>query len=118
MLNYIWGFIIIISIVVGAATGNLTNVTNAAISSAKEAITLGLTMLGVCAMCTFLIINISSVQLISINMIAYRIQYGSLNPTEIVGPSIIATLGSTIAGIIYSKIMARTVPRSMGGLKK
>lgn len=59
------------------------------------------------AMCMFLIINISSVQLISINMIAYRSAYGSTNPTEIVAPSIIATTISTIVAIIYAKCMYR-----------
>lgn len=59
------------------------------------------------AMCMFLIINISSVQLISINMIAYRSAYGSANPTEIVAPSIIATLISTIVAVIYAKLKYR-----------
>lgn len=58
-------------------------------------------------MCTFLIINISSLQLIPINMIAYRSQYGSLNPTAIVGPALIATTVSTIVGIIFVKLMDR-----------
>ena len=56
-------------------------------------------------MCNFLIINISSLQLIPINIIAYRSQYGSVNPTGIVGPAIIATTISTIAGVIFCKIM-------------
>lgn len=56
-------------------------------------------------MCTFLIINISSIQLLSINMIAYRNQFGSANPTEIVGPALIADLISTIVGVIFCKIM-------------
>ena len=56
-------------------------------------------------MCTFLIINISSLQLIPINMIAYRSQYGSLNPAGIVGPALIATAFSTLAGVIFAKIM-------------
>lgn len=58
-------------------------------------------------MCTFLIINISSVQLISINIIAYRTQFGSANPTEVIGPSIVATLVSTIVGVIFAKIMMK-----------
>ena len=33
-------------------------------------------------MCTFLILNISSLQLIPMDMIAYRQQYGSVNPAE------------------------------------
>lgn len=56
-------------------------------------------------MCTFLILNISSLQLIPVNMIAYRSQYGSLSPTAVVAPAIIATLFSTIIGVIYIKLM-------------
>lgn len=58
-------------------------------------------------MCTFLIINISSLQLIPINMIAYRSQYGSANPSAIVGPALLATTISTMAGVIFCKIMQR-----------
>ena len=56
-------------------------------------------------MCVFLILNISSLQLIPMNVVAYRIQYGSVNPTAIVGPAIAATLVSTLAGVIYCKAM-------------
>ncbi len=59
------------------------------------------------SMCMFLIINISSVQLISINMISYRTSYGSANPTEIIAPCIIATLCSTLAAVLFAKIMYR-----------
>ena len=55
-------------------------------------------------MCGFLILNISSLQLIPVNMIVYRSQYGSVNPTAIIGPAIVATLLSTLAGIIFLKI--------------
>ena len=58
-------------------------------------------------MCTFLIINISSLQLIPINMIAYRMQYGSVNPAAIVGPGLVATMISTLAGCIYCIVAAR-----------
>jgi len=58
-------------------------------------------------MCTFLVINISSLQLIPMNMIAYRSQYGSAEPTAIVGPAIAATAVSTLAGILFAKIMSR-----------
>lgn len=54
-------------------------------------------------MCTFLIINISSLQLISVNIIAYRSQYGSVNPAAIVGPGIVATFISTLTAIVYCK---------------
>lgn len=55
-------------------------------------------------MCTFLIINISSLQLIPVNIIAYRSQYGSVNPAAIVGPGLIATTCSTLAAVIFCKI--------------
>ncbi len=56
-------------------------------------------------MCTFLIINISSLQLIPINVIAYRSQYGSVDPASIVGPGIAATAVSTMVAILYCKMM-------------
>ena len=56
-------------------------------------------------MCTFLIVNISSLQLIPISMIAYRQQYGSVNPTAVIGPAIVATLINTIVAVIFCKCM-------------
>ncbi|GHU42466.1 spore maturation protein A [Clostridia bacterium] len=188
MLNYLWGFMILIGIVYAAFTGHLPEVTNAALTSAKEAVALCITMTGIMSfwvglmkiaetaglltsaakalhplirflfphipkehraneyistnmianifglgwaatpaglkamealqdlnpkkhlasteMCTFLIINISSLQLIPVNIIAYRSQYGSTDPAGIVGPAILATLFSTICGILFAKFMA------------
>lgn len=199
-MNYLWGGMIFIGILYGGVTGNLDAVSEAAINSSKEAVTLCIAISGVTAMwvgvmrvaenaglisaitqkiqpllhflfpdipkdhpanqhvatnmianflglgwaatpaglmamdslkelneqrcielgvtdkrapdiassemCTFLIINISSLQLIPINMIAYRSQYGSVNPTAIVGPAIAATMVSTLVGIIFAKVMA------------
>lgn len=201
MLNYLWGFMILIGIVTGALNGSIAEVGTAAVDSSKEAVTLCLTMLGVMSfwmglmevgsaagiiesltrklnpvirflfpnipknhpanefiasnmianvlglgwaatpaglkamdelgkleedrrngrikgpvqkkgvasneMCTFLIINISSLQLIPVNIIAYRSQYGSVNPAGIVGAGIVATLVSTLAGVVYCKVMDR-----------
>ncbi len=188
MLNYLWGFMIVIGIIYAALTGNLSAVTNAALDSSKEAVTLCITMLGVMSlwvglmhiaescgiitgaakflnpllrfmfpnipknhkaneyistnlianmfglgwaatpaglkamesmgelnqhhkvasrdMCTFLILNVSSFQLIPVNMIAYRSQYGSTNPTAILGPAMIATFISTLVGVIFAKVMS------------
>ena len=188
MLNYLWAAMIVIGIVYGAFTGNMTAVSDGALDSAKEAVTLCITMLGVMSlwtglmeianrsglidkctkailplmqwlfpgvpkdhdamqhittnvianflglgwaatpaglramkalselnvensrastdMCTFLVINISSIQLIPVNIIAYRSQYGSVNPTAIVAPAILATTVSTLAAIVFCKIMA------------
>lgn len=190
MLNFLWAAMIIVGVLYAAITGNIAEVTNAALDSAKEAVTLCITMLGVMSfwmglmeiaagagiihvlsrvlspfirfmfpkipkghkandyittniianilglgwaatpaglqamealgeledsrgkdrsiasdeMCTFLIVNISSLQLISINLIAYRSQYGSVNPTRIVGAGIVATIISTLVGCVYCKM--------------
>ena len=67
-------------------------------------------------MCTFLIINISSLQLTPVNVIAFRSEYGSINPSEILGAGIVATTISTIAGIIFS-IIARKLSDSRANKK-
>ena len=196
MINYLWGFMIIIGIVYGILTGRVSEINTQTINSAKEAVILCITMLGVmslwmglmevargvgimerltkrlrpiisllfpdlpkdhivneyiasniianilglgwaatpvglkamkelailnknsklasCDMCTFLIINISSLQLIPVNIIAYRSQYGSKNPTEILGAAIIVTIFSTVVGVIFS-IIARKLARKGKG---
>ena len=58
-------------------------------------------------MCTFLILNISSLQLIPVNMIAYRSQYGSVNPAGIIAPAIVATFVSTAVAVVYCKVKDR-----------
>lgn len=65
-------------------------------------------------MCTFLIINISSLQLIPVNIIAYRSEYGSISPTSIIGMGLVATLVSTAAGVLFS-VLARRFGRKDGG---
>ncbi len=195
MLNYIWAFMILIGVIYAVCTGNISDVTNGALDSAGDAVSLCITMSGVVAlwmglmeiakqaglidkltraispfldlmfpripkehpargyiaanlianvlglgwactpaglkameelakleaergnpertasteMCNFLILNISSLQLVSVNMIAYRSQYGSVNSTSIIVPAILATLCSTIAAIVYCKIKDRKV---------
>lgn len=59
-------------------------------------------------MCTFLILNISSLQLIPVNMIAWRSEFGSTNPAAIVGPALLATACSTLSAVIYCKIKEKT----------
>lgn len=192
MINYLWGFIILIGIIVGILEGNIAEISNATIDSSKEAVTLCIAMLGVmsmwtglmqvakksglvtsftkalrpvirflfpdipkghivneyiasnmianilglgwaatpmglmamkelkklnnnsdlasCDMCTLLIVNISSLQLIPVNIIAYRSQYSSINPAEIIVPGIIATSISTLAGVIFATV-ARKLSR-------
>ena len=194
MLNYLWSGMILIGVLWGAFHGQLAAVTEGALTSAKEAVTLCITMLGVMTlwtgvlevgkraglidqlsrrmrpvlrflfprlspeseaakqisvnmianilglgwaatpaglkameelkkveeqrgerpkgvasneMCTFLIINISSLQLIPINMIAYRSQYGSPSPAAITGPCLAATAASTLAAVVFCRVMGR-----------
>lgn len=58
-------------------------------------------------MCTFLVINISSLQVIPVSVIAYRSQYGSVNPVAIVIPGLIATIISTVTGVVFCKMMSK-----------
>lgn len=210
MMNYLWGGMLVIGVVYGALTGNMQAVTDSVLTSAKESVTLCITMLGIVAfwsglmevaveagvmesmtrmlkpflhflfprippnhpalsaigvnfvanilglgwaatpaglkamkelaqlerergnsdfmdigtqdkgkgdtlcegraasheMCTFLVMNISSLQLIPVNIIAYRSQYGSVNPAGILMPAIIATLISTAVAVVYCRIKA------------
>ena len=192
MLNSLWAGMILIGIIFAAFTGRIPEITDAALDSSKEAVTLCITMIGVMAfwmglmeiaskagmiekgakmlkpfvrflfpevpeghkagehittniianflglgwaatpaglkameelgklnhgspvasnaMCNFLILNISSLQLIPVNVIAFRSQYGSVNPTAIVGAGIVATAISTGTAIIFCKIMDRKRP--------
>ena len=57
------------------------------------------------AMCTFLIINISSLQLVPVSMIAYRSQYGSADPAAILGFALAATSCSTLAAVLFCKLI-------------
>ena len=51
-MNYLWGFMMIAGITYAALTGNLSQVTQAAIDSSKESITLCITMTGVMSLWT------------------------------------------------------------------
>jgi spore maturation protein SpmA len=71
------------------------------------------------AMCTFLAINTSSIQLVpatAINILAIN---GSKNPTSIVGSTLIATLFATLSAIVIVKFLQRLSPfrweRQAGG---
>ena len=59
------------------------------------------------AMCMFLVINTSCVQLIPSTVIALRSAAGSANPTEIIGTSLIATLCSAATGIAAVFLLKR-----------
>lgn len=59
------------------------------------------------AMCTFLAINTSSVQLIPTTAVAILAVFGAKNPTAIIGSAFFATLCSTIVGITAVKLLSR-----------
>ena len=196
MLNYIWAFMLLVGIIYGAWSGNISEVSTAVLDSSVQAVELVISMAGVVAlwcglmeiadkagivkllskglrpvvlwlfpglrrekgekaveyitlnfimnmlgtgwsatgpglmameelnrlkcsdsqinvdtasdeMCTFLVMNISSLQLIPVNIIAYRRAYGSVEPAKIVIPALIATSISTVAAVIFCKIMCK-----------
>ena len=59
------------------------------------------------AMCMFLTVNMTSLQLVTVNILAWRAEYGSRNPAEIVGVGIVATLITTVFGTVLAKIVER-----------
>ncbi len=58
-------------------------------------------------MAVFLILNISSLQLIPVTIIAYRSQYGSADPAAIAGPGLVATAISTAVAILFCRLRQR-----------
>lgn len=189
MINFVWAGLLIIGFVVGAATGNLEAVTEAAISNAETAVNIAIGLIGIMtlwlgimkiaedsglvqklarlikpvttrlfsdvpadhpamgaivmniaanilglgnaatplglkamkelqdlneekdtatdAMVMFLAINTSSVTLIPASTIAILSAAGATNPTNIIGPTIIATTVSTTVAIIATKMMEK-----------
>jgi spore maturation protein SpmA len=59
------------------------------------------------AMCTFLAINTSSVQLIPMTAVAILASAGSSNPSAIIGTALLATFFSTLAGITAVKLLEK-----------
>jgi spore maturation protein A len=62
------------------------------------------------AMCMFVIINVSSIQLIPLNIIKLRADSGSLNPSEIMVPTMIVTAFSTLVAVMAGKYFERKEP--------
>lgn len=60
------------------------------------------------AMCTLLALNTSSITLIPTTLIAIRMNYNSVNPAEIVGTTLIATIISTAAAIFVDRWYRRS----------
>jgi spore maturation protein A len=55
------------------------------------------------SMVTFLAINTASITLIPTTVIAIRMNYGSVSPTDIVGPTLVTTALSAIAAILIDR---------------
>lgn len=56
------------------------------------------------SMITFMALNTSGLTLIPTTVIAIRMQYGSVSPTEIVGTTIITTVISTMSAILLDRL--------------
>ncbi len=59
------------------------------------------------AMITFLVLNTGGVTILPMTVIALRMGYGSVNPTSIILPSIIATSVSSICGLLLDYFIRR-----------
>jgi spore maturation protein SpmA len=59
------------------------------------------------AMCTFLALNTSSVQLIPASAVAILAAAGSVQPTAIIGTALVATICSTLAGLVSVKALEK-----------
>ena len=70
------------------------------------------------AMVTFLAINTSSVTLIPATTIGLLSASGAKNPTDIIGPTLIATILSTLAAVIASKTYEKLPKYGVGNNKK
>src|SRR5512139_527730 len=67
------------------------------------------------AMCMFVTLHSSSLQLIPVMVISLRAAAGSKNPSEIIVATVFATLASMIVAVATSKLFARWQRRSPGG---
>lgn len=57
------------------------------------------------AMCMFLVINMSSIQLIPLTVLKLRADGGSSQPSEIIITSLLASMVSTLVGVLACKIL-------------
>ncbi len=67
------------------------------------------------AMCMFVTLHSSSLQLIPVMVISLRAAAGSRNPSEIIVGTIFATLASMLVAVATSKLFARWQRRARGG---
>ena len=65
----------------------------------------GLMAMKEAAMCMFLTVNMTSLQLVTMNILAFRMEYGSQSPAEIIGVGIAATMLTTLVGTLAAKAL-------------
>ena len=58
-------------------------------------------------MITFLVLNTSGVTIIPMSVIALRMGYGSVDPSKVIIPSIIATIVSSVCGLLLDYFIRR-----------
>lgn len=63
------------------------------------------------AMVTFMALNTAGVQLVPATIIGILAAAGSISPTAIIAPTLVATFIGTIAAIIAAKVLQRFYPR-------
>ena len=59
------------------------------------------------AMIMFMILNVTGLDIIPTTVISLRLSHGSLNSSDIIFPTLLSTLSSTISGIILVKICSK-----------
>jgi spore maturation protein A len=59
------------------------------------------------AMCTLLAINTSGITLIPTTILAIRMKHGALHPTDIIGPTLLATFCATTVAVIIDRYYRR-----------
>lgn len=57
------------------------------------------------SMCMFMILNMSSLQIISVSIISDRDMFNSANASEVIAPALIATIITSIIGVIAAKTL-------------
>ena len=62
------------------------------------------------AICMFFVINATSVQIIPSSILALRSSMGAVSPSDIILPTILSTLVSTIVGVLLVKIFCKRKP--------
>ena len=70
------------------------------------------------AMIMLLVINATSIQILPTTLIGLRVTYGSTNSTDIIIPSLVATLISTLSGILMVKLFSKIKFRKKKKSKK